>query len=194
MSRNKGYVYVSRNRVERPQFRPRSSSEVSLKERNSFHQDRQDGMRSPPREKTPPPPVPPVPPLPPPPPTGASVQTPPPQRIPSPEVDRGFYSSADVYSHGRLPLEPPWSRPDPLPKYKSTGTPKEEKRIFVRLDDDPRTATPSSDGKTVSASVSPSSDSASPTESQKSAPKKRNTLKKKAPKIFSRRKEEVPIL
>lgn len=194
MSRNKGYVYVSKNRVERPQFRPRSSSEVSTRERLSFQQDYQDGVASPPREKTPPPPVPPLPPLPPPPPNGAAIHTPPPQRIPSPEVDRGFYSSADVYSHGRLPLEPPWSRPDPMPKYKPITTPKEEKRIFVRLDDDPRTATPSSDGKTASASVSPTSSSGSPTESQKPMAKRRNTLKKKTPKIFSRRKEEAAML
>ncbi|KAG8910083.1 hypothetical protein FRC01_006554, partial [Tulasnella sp. 417] len=171
--------------VERPQFRPRSSSEVSTKERLSF----QEGVASPPRQKTPPPPVPPVPPLPPPLPNGAATHTPPPQRIPSPEVDRGFYSSADVYSHGRLPLEPPWSRPDPLPKFKPIGTPREEKRILVRLDDDPRTSTPSSDGKTASTSTSPTSDS--PTEPQKPLAKRRNTLKKK---MFSRRKQEPVML
>jgi len=84
-------------------------------------------------------------------------------RQPSPEINRAYHSSADTYSHGRLPLEPPWAKTDPnfLPIEFDAA---EILRDFLETDD--------WDGSTPP--HSPSDDVIKPLEPIK----KRNTLKK----------------
>ncbi|KAG9012143.1 hypothetical protein FRB94_011839 [Tulasnella sp. JGI-2019a] len=127
MSRRPSYVYVSKNRVDRPVFRGTSSSaDVSRKlednsRRTSPLPSPSISGPTPPAVSTPtPPPPPPTPPpataIPPAPRLSSALPlpplaVPPPPSSPppvSPEINTDFYSSADCYSHGRLPLVPPW--------------------------------------------------------------------------------------
>ncbi|KAG8930063.1 hypothetical protein FRC02_004667 [Tulasnella sp. 418] len=134
MSRRAGYTYISKNRVERPVFH-KSKSVPAPPSPGSDAESSNGAQRSTDVEvakpKTPQPPTPPTDPSPPPPsatpptpaqpssssngdsartsPTSTPTQTPPPQqRTCSPPPQ--YHSSADAYSHGKLPLEPPWTK------------------------------------------------------------------------------------
>lgn len=187
MPPRQGYVYVSKNRVERPVFRGRSSSSTDLSRKGDDNESPpttavSSASTSPAPQQSPslspfpsrkptanvfPAPLAPQPqsqPSPPPLPP-VNVTRPPISPPRSPEINPNFYSSADCYSNGFLPSRPPWVKASSPP-------------TVSQSEDGHMTPTKKEETPSLEMTRSDSGTEVIPV-------KKRNTLKKKSKQWFS---------